>query len=85
MNEFLDAYSSLELDYLYYGLRMQQNRYAPIYIDYLLQEIKPNLIIEFGTRTGGLAVLLGLWANSNKSKFFTYMFVRKIISYYCIY
>jgi cephalosporin hydroxylase len=51
-----------------FGLRMQQNRYAPMVIDHLLEENMPKVIIELGTRTGGLTSLLGLWAyNANQS------------------
>lgn len=68
----LNGYEEIKLEYSYFGLKMQQNRYAPIYIDRMLEIVKPNLIIEFGTRTGGLAVLLGLWASANNSKVITY-------------
>ena len=54
-----------------HGLLMQQNRYAPMILDCLIMSHRPETIIEIGTRTGGLSVLMGMWAHLNNAELIT--------------
>jgi cephalosporin hydroxylase len=56
----------------FFGLKMSQNENALVVINNFLKTVKPNLIIEIGTYTGGLSALLQIYSNQNNSKFITY-------------
>lgn len=56
----------------FFGLRMTQIPEALIRISCLIQLIKPQKIIEFGTGYGGLSVLLSLYAKTKNIDFITY-------------
>lgn len=58
--------------YEFFGLPMLQIPEALLAINSLLEIIKPNKIIEFGTGSGGLSVLLSLYASINRIQFFTF-------------
>jgi len=57
---------------VHYGLRSGQNQTAMLAMSILLDIIKPKNIIEFGTGTGGLSVLIGIWSKLNGANFRTY-------------
>jgi cephalosporin hydroxylase len=61
---FPDPIEDVQMDYAYFGLSMQQNRYALPAISILLEYGKPSQIMEFGTRFGGLSVFLGMYAKT---------------------
>jgi cephalosporin hydroxylase len=56
----------------FFGLKMTQIPEALIRISTLLQIVKPDKIIEFGTGYGGLSVLLSLYCKIKNKSFVTY-------------
>jgi hypothetical protein len=69
---FPDPIEDVQMDYTYFGLSMQQNRYALPAISILLEYGKPSHIVEFGTRFGGLSVFLGMYAKTEHIDFHTF-------------
>ena len=69
---FPDPIDEAKLDYTYFGCSMQQNRYALLAVNILLEYSAPARILEFGTRFGGLSVFLGMYAKNAGIPFHTY-------------
>lgn len=67
-----DPIEASQMDYSYFGLSMQQNRYALPAISILLEYGKPSRIMEFGTRFGGLSVFLGMYAKTCNIECYTF-------------
>ena len=53
---FFNPIEESRLNYEYFGLSMQQNRYAIPALGILLEYSQPARIIEFGTYHGGLCI-----------------------------
>jgi len=70
--KMLPFISDINLEYEKFGIKMQQNNYALPLINELLINTRPDLIIEFGARTGGLSVFLGMYSYYNNIEFITY-------------
>lgn len=64
--KLLSPINKVSLDYERFGLKCQQNKYALQLIDEIFNEFPPELIVEFGARTGGLSVFLSLYAFNKK-------------------
>lgn len=56
----------------HYGLRSSQNQIAMLAISILLDKMRPENIIELGTGSGGLSILIGIWARIYGKNFRTY-------------
>lgn len=69
---FPDPIEESQMDYAYFGLSMQQNKYALPAISILLEYSEPSRIVEFGTRFGGLSVFLGMYAKSQNIECLTF-------------
>jgi len=69
---FFNPIEESRLNYDYFGLSMQQNRYAMPALGILFEYSRPARIIEFGTYHGGLCVLLGLYGKTKNIPVYTY-------------
>ena len=69
---FFHPIEESSLNYDYFGLSMQQNRYAIPALSILLEHSNPARIIELGTYHGGLWVFLGLYGKSQNIPVYTY-------------
>jgi cephalosporin hydroxylase len=69
--KLIRGYDDVKLQYNLFGLDIQQNNYTLSLLSYFLNRVQPELIVEFGTRTGGLSIFLQLYALNKNSKFLT--------------
>lgn len=72
--QILSGFDFPKIEYKFFGLKIQQNNFAFSNINFLLETENPDLIIEFGSRTGGLSTLLAMYCNLNNKKFITFEF-----------
>jgi predicted O-methyltransferase YrrM len=75
--KILKPFEDIKLEYEIFGVKIQQNNYALQLIDYLLKNLNPKLIIEFGARTGGLSVFLSLYSKLKNCEFLTFEYAKE--------
>lgn len=72
--EILSGFQTQQIEYSFFGLKLQQNNFSFSLINFLLEEENPELIVEFGSRTGGLSTLLAMYCYFKNKKFITFEF-----------
>ena len=72
--QILPGFLNQQIEYSFFGLKLQQNNFSFSLINFLLEEENPELVVEFGSRTGGLSTLLAMYCYFKNSKFITFEF-----------